>query len=69
VISHAIESSGARSMNVNIPATHHTTPTPASRLPIQRGNDANTNTSGAPSGTQTTPSNPSHLGNFVDTTA
>ncbi|WP_157056062.1 hypothetical protein [Candidatus Burkholderia verschuerenii] len=56
-------------MNINIPATHHTTPTSAPKLPIQRGNDATTNTTGGTSGTQTTPSNPSHLGNFVDTTA
>jgi hypothetical protein len=55
-------------MNVNPSTVHHIAPTQAPVAPIRSGVD---NTAGktTPTTPQTPTSNPSHLGNFVDTTA
>jgi hypothetical protein len=55
-------------MNVNIPSTHHIPQPGAQTLPLKKNNETGT---GATTTTPSlpTPSNPSHLGNSIDTTA
>ena len=55
-------------MNVTGPSTQHTTQTSSHTLPIKQGGDNPTVDTATPKA-KTTPSNPAHLGNHVDTTA
>ncbi|WP_250455865.1 hypothetical protein [Caballeronia sp. ATUFL_M2_KS44] len=54
-------------MNVTSPLATHKAQPSASTLPIKRNNE--TTTGESPAKSQTTPSNPPHLGNSIDTTA
>ncbi|MDR5740505.1 MULTISPECIES: hypothetical protein [unclassified Caballeronia] len=57
-------------MNVTNPLATHRTQASASTLPIKRSQNAATSAGTAKSTTApTTPANPPHLGNTIDTTA
>ncbi|SAL76666.1 hypothetical protein AWB74_05034 [Caballeronia arvi] len=57
-------------MNVTGPSTSHATQASSHTLPIKRGADNPAAETATPNAnTKTTPSNPAHLGNRVDTTA
>jgi hypothetical protein len=55
-------------MNVTGPSTQHTTQAASHTVPIKRSTDTPTVETGTPNA-KTTPVNPAHLGNHVDTTA
>ncbi|SAK65613.1 hypothetical protein AWB82_03602 [Caballeronia glebae] len=55
-------------MNVSSPTTQHTAQTVPHTLPIKHAADTPTVDTGTPAA-KTSPSNPAHLGNHVDTTA
>jgi hypothetical protein len=62
------QTEGARSMNVTNPSTQHTTQALSHTLPIKRGTETPTVETGTPNA-KTTPVNPAHLGNHIDTSA
>jgi hypothetical protein len=53
------------SMNVTSPTTHHI----PQAIPLKRNNESSTNGAATTPTVPATPSNPSHLGNSIDTTA